>query len=45
MDWTLFFTVAAMVAVGLIMIYSASSITAERARRRWAWLGSSLTRA
>ncbi len=29
MDWTLFFTVAAMVAVGLVMIYSASSITAE----------------
>jgi cell division protein FtsW len=29
MDWTLFFTVAAMVAGGLIMIYSASSITAQ----------------
>jgi len=29
MDWTLFFTVAAMVAAGLIMIYSASSITAQ----------------
>ena len=29
MDWTLFFTVAAMVALGLIMIYSASSITAQ----------------
>ena len=28
-DWTLFFTVAAMVALGLIMIYSASSITAQ----------------
>ena len=29
MDWTLFFTVAAMVAAGLIMIYSASSMTAQ----------------
>lgn len=29
MDWTLFLTIAIMVAVGLIMIYSASSITAE----------------
>jgi len=29
MDWTLFFTVAVMVAAGLIMIYSASSITAQ----------------
>jgi len=29
MDWTLFFTIAAMVAAGLIMIYSASSITAQ----------------
>jgi len=29
MDWTLFFTVAIMVAVGLIMIYSASSITSQ----------------
>ncbi|HEU0122245.1 MAG TPA: putative peptidoglycan glycosyltransferase FtsW [Bryobacteraceae bacterium] len=29
MDWTLFLTVAVMVAAGLIMIYSASSITAE----------------
>jgi len=29
MDWTLFLTVACMVAAGLIMIYSASSITAE----------------
>ena len=29
MDWTLFFTVATMVAAGLIMIYSASSITSQ----------------
>ncbi len=29
MDWTLFSTVACMVAAGLIMIYSASSITAQ----------------
>lgn len=29
MDWTLFLTVASMVAFGLIMIYSASSITAQ----------------
>ncbi|MBL8239195.1 MAG: cell division protein FtsW [Bryobacterales bacterium] len=29
MDWTLFFTISIMVAVGLVMIYSASSITAE----------------
>jgi cell division protein FtsW len=29
MDWTLFLTIACMVAAGLVMIYSASSITAE----------------
>lgn len=29
MDWTLFLTIACMVATGLIMIYSASSITAQ----------------
>ena len=29
MDWPLFSTVAAMVALGLIMVYSASSITAQ----------------
>lgn len=29
MDWTLFSTVASMVAIGLIMIYSASSITSQ----------------
>ena len=29
MDWTLFFTVAIMVAAGLVMIYSASSITSQ----------------
>lgn len=29
MDWTLFFTIVAMVAAGLVMIYSSSSITAQ----------------
>ncbi|MBM3724696.1 MAG: putative lipid II flippase FtsW [Acidobacteria bacterium] len=28
-DWTLFFTVIAMVGFGLVMVYSASSVTAE----------------
>src|ERR1700751_3232370 len=28
-DWTLFFTILAMVCFGLVMVYSSSSVTAE----------------